>query len=64
VLLVALGSYSSGYWSDIAVNLDKAEAPKSKSPKARLLPDILAQSAAQKAAAIYFCGSIITFTES
>jgi hypothetical protein len=59
VLPVALGSYSSGYWSDIAVNLDKAEAPK-----ARLLPDILAQSAAQKAAAIYFCGSIITFRES
>jgi len=29
-----------------------------------LLPDILAQSTAQKAAAIYFCGSIIAFTES
>ena len=35
--MVELASYSSGYWSDSAVNHDKAEAIKSKSPKAKML---------------------------
>jgi len=34
--MVELASYSSGDWSDSAVNLAKAEALKSKSPKATL----------------------------
>ena len=35
--MVELGSYSSIDWSDSAVNLVEAEAPKSKSPKAKML---------------------------
>jgi len=40
--MVELASYSSGDWSDSVVNRDKAEALKSKSQKARLLPDVVA----------------------
>jgi len=40
--MVELDSYSSIDWSVSVVNHDKAEALKSNSPKARLLPDILA----------------------
>jgi len=39
--MVELDSYSSVDWFDSGVNRDKAEALKSNSPKARLLPDIL-----------------------
>ena len=40
--MVDLDSYSSVDWSDSVVNHDKAEALKSNSPKARLLPYIFA----------------------
>jgi hypothetical protein len=39
--MVELASYSSVGWSVSVVNHDKAEALKSKSPKAILVPDIL-----------------------
>jgi hypothetical protein len=40
--MVELASYSSVDWSDSVFNHDKAEALKSNSPKARLLPDVVA----------------------
>lgn len=36
--MVELGSYSTVDWSDSAVSRDEADALKSKSPRARLLP--------------------------